>query len=181
MQWENPGSHFKTKKQSFRYKDSHNEDKTVMRRSYPLLRVVIYWKCDIFLLKEPPNWKCFWDVWHVRTSEAHALRTEITDTIKATETVKYHDHWYKVSAILHTTFSNYFLEWKCCILIKFHLKLFLRFQLTISQHWFRHWLGAKKKRRQAMEPMIHWSIYASPGFNELKNIEIIHSNAWNDD
>ena len=27
--------------------------------------------------------------------------------------------------------------------LKFHLSLFLRVQLTISQHWFRYWLGAE--------------------------------------
>ena len=32
---------------------------------------------------------------------------------------------------------------KFCFLIKFHWSLFLRVQLTITQHWFRQWLGAE--------------------------------------
>ena len=36
----------------------------------------------------------------------------------------------------------HFRDWKFCIL-KFHWSLFLRFQWTITQHWFRWWLGAK--------------------------------------
>ena len=53
-------------------------------------------------------------------------------------------HWSrdKIAAILHTTFSNAFswvkmyeFSWS------FNKILFLRFELTIFQHWFRWWLG----------------------------------------
>ena len=36
------------------------------------------------------------------------------------------------------------LNEKFCILFRISPKLFLRCQLTISQHWFREWLGAEQ-------------------------------------
>ena len=38
-------------------------------------------------------------------------------------------------------FQTYFIELKC---VCFDWSLFLKVQLTISQHWFRKWLGAKQ-------------------------------------
>ena len=54
-------------------------------------------------------------------------------------------HWDqdKMAAIFQTTFSNGFLWMKMYeFWLKFHWSLFLRVQLTISQHWFREWFGA---------------------------------------
>ena len=48
-----------------------------------------------------------------------------------------------MSAISHTTFSNAFAWMKCFVfLFKFHWSLLLWVQSTISQHWFKQWLGA---------------------------------------
>ena len=54
-------------------------------------------------------------------------------------------HWGrdKMAAIFQTTFSNEFLWMKMYeFRLSFHWSLFLGFQLTIFQHWFRQWLGA---------------------------------------
>ena len=40
-------------------------------------------------------------------------------------------------------FKRIFLNEKVWTPIKFHWNLFLRVQLTISQHWFRLWLGVE--------------------------------------
>ena len=48
-----------------------------------------------------------------------------------------------MTAVPQTMFSNAFSWMKMYeFRLKFHLSLFLRFQLTIFQHWFRYWLGA---------------------------------------
>ena len=67
---------------------------------------------------------------------------------------------YKMAAISQTTFPNA-LSWKKNFefWLKFHWSLFLKAQLTITQHWFN--------RRQtifwANADPIHWRIYAAPG------------------
>ena len=49
---------------------------------------------------------------------------------------------HKMAAISQTTFSHAFSWIKSFVFwFKFHWSLFLRVQLTISQHWFRQWLG----------------------------------------
>ena len=48
-----------------------------------------------------------------------------------------------MDAISQTTFSNAFSWMKMHkFRLRFHWSLFLRFKLTIFQHWFRWWLGA---------------------------------------
>ena len=51
--------------------------------------------------------------------------------------------WKRMAAISQMTYSNAF-SWmkmyKFCL--RFHWSLFLRFELTIFQHWFRKWSGA---------------------------------------
>ena len=50
----------------------------------------------------------------------------------------------KMAAISQTIYWNAFSWMKSFVFwFKFHWNLFLRAQLTIIQHWFRHWLGAK--------------------------------------
>ena len=51
----------------------------------------------------------------------------------------------KMAAIWQTTFSKAF-SWMTSFVFrfKFHWSSFLRVKLTISQHWFRWWLGAKQ-------------------------------------
>ena len=41
------------------------------------------------------------------------------------------------------TFRCIFMNEQFCILIKISMKFILMFQLTIKQHWFKKWLGAK--------------------------------------
>ena len=49
--------------------------------------------------------------------------------------------------------------------------MFLIIQLTISQHWFRHWLGT---RRWAIvwtnDHLVYWHIYMWLGLNELTTL-----------
>ena len=54
--------------------------------------------------------------------------------------------------------------------LRFHLSLFLRFELTIFQHWFRYWLGAGQATSHYLNQwwLVYWHIYASLGFNELR-------------
>ena len=51
----------------------------------------------------------------------------------------------KMADILKTTLSNAFYWPKMFQLwLNFHWTMFLKFQLTINQHWFRQWLGAEQ-------------------------------------
>ena len=52
--------------------------------------------------------------------------------------------------------------------LTFHRKLFIRFKLTIFQHWFRKWLGTDHATSHYLNQWcIYWRIYALLGFNEL--------------
>ena len=81
-------------------------------------------------------------------------------------------HWGRdvVVAISQTTFSNAF-SWKKLFEFRlgFHWSLFLRFELTIFQHWFRQWLGAGQATSHCLYQwwLVYWRIYASLGLNEL--------------
>ena len=52
---------------------------------------------------------------------------------------------------------------------RFHWSLFLRFEFTIFQHWFRWWLGADQATSHYLNQrwLVYWRIYASFGLNEL--------------
>ena len=76
----------------------------------------------------------------------------------------------QMDAISQTTFSNAFSWMKMFeFRLKFHWRLFLRFQITIFQHWFRYWLGAVQATSHYLNQwwLVYWRIYASPGLNEL--------------
>ena len=81
-------------------------------------------------------------------------------------------HWGrdKMAAISLTTLSNAF-SWMTMLefRIKFHWSLFIRVQLTISQHWFRWWLGADQATSHYLNQwwLDYRRIYASLGLNEL--------------
>ena len=68
------------------------------------------------------------------------------------------------------TFSNIF-SWiemyEFCL--RFHWSLFLRYESTIFQHWFRQWFGADQATRHYLNQswLVYWCIYASSGLNEL--------------
>ena len=86
-------------------------------------------------------------------------------------------HWGRdqIDAISQTTFSNAFWRMKKDELrLGFHWNLFLRFELTIFQHWFRKWLGAGQGTNHYLNQwwVIHWRIYASLGLNELIMIKV---------
>ena len=51
----------------------------------------------------------------------------------------------------------------------FHWSLFLRFELTIFQHWFRLWLGSSQATSHYLNQwwLVYWRIYASLSLNEL--------------
>ena len=73
-------------------------------------------------------------------------------------------------AAVSQTFSNAFSWMKMYeFRLKFHWSLFLRFQLTIFQHWFRYWFGAVQATSHYLNQwwLIYWCIYASLGLNEL--------------
>ena len=75
-----------------------------------------------------------------------------------------------MAAIFQTTFLNEFSWTKMYkFRLKFHWSLFPRVQLTISQHWFRWWLGADQATSHYLNQwwLIYWRIYASLGLNEL--------------
>ena len=77
-----------------------------------------------------------------------------------------------MAAIFQTTFS-YAFSWTKMndIRLKFHWSLFLRFQLTIFQHWFRWWLGADQATSHYLNQwwLFYRRIYASLGLNKLKD------------
>ena len=76
----------------------------------------------------------------------------------------------QMDAISQTTFSNAFSWMKMFeFRLKFHWSLFVRFQLTILQHWFRYWLGAVQATSHYLNQwwLVYWRIYASLGLNEL--------------
>ena len=85
----------------------------------------------------------------------------------------------KMPVIFQTTVSNVFCWMKMYeFRLKCHWSLFLWVQLTISQHWFRQWLGAGLATSLCLNQcrFVYWCIYASLGLNELsvKKCRLIH-------
>ena len=81
-------------------------------------------------------------------------------------------HWGRnqVAASFQPTFSSAFSRMKICeFRLRFHWSLFRGVHLTISQHWFRWWLGAGKATSHYMNQwwVVYWRIYASLGPNEF--------------
>ena len=60
--------------------------------------------------------------------------------------------------------------------LRFHWSLFLRFELTIFQHWFRWWLGAVQATSHYLNQwwLVYWRIYASLSLNELNGTPVFH-------
>ena len=114
-----------------------------------------YWGEGIFILKRPLL------TWHSRCMLISPIwHTKLVDTLFTVPRMPYvlvgrnfklryrldcilvHPltHWGrdKTAAIFQTTFSNEFSWMKMYeFRLRFHWSLFLRFELTISQHWFR--------------------------------------------
>ena len=75
----------------------------------------------------------------------------------------------KMAVISQTISYMHFRECKVGILNKISLKLFLRVQLTITQHWVRYWLGDEQASPYFNQCWpIHWRIYATLGADELR-------------
>ena len=78
----------------------------------------------------------------------------------------------RIVTISQTIFSDAFLWMESfAFWLKFHRSLFLRVQLTITQHWFRWWPGAEKATSHYLKfwtnaDPIHY-IYAAPWGSEL--------------
>ena len=89
-------------------------------------------------------------------------------------TLKTLTHWGrdKIAAISQMTFSNAF-SWmkKYEFHLIFHRSLFLRFQLTIIQHWFRKWPGASSAISHCLTQwwLIYCRLYVSLCLNVLSN------------
>ena len=74
-------------------------------------------------------------------------------------------HWGrdKIVSISQMTFSNAFSLMKICELrVRFLRSLFLRFELTIFQHWFRWWLGTEQVASHYLKQwwLAYWRICA---------------------
>ena len=81
----------------------------------------------------------------------------------------------KMAAVSQTMFSKAFSWMKMYeFRLKFHRGLFLRFQLTIFQHWFRYWLGAVQATSHYLKKwwLVYWRTYASFGLNEVMGGEV---------
>ena len=76
----------------------------------------------------------------------------------------------KLSPFRRRHFQMQFLMKMYEFRLRFHWSLFLRFELTIFQHWFRQWLGADQATSHYLIQwwLHHRCIYASPGLNELR-------------
>ena len=70
-----------------------------------------------------------------------------------------HWDWDKIAATLQTAFSNAF-SWKKIYVfwLKFQWNMFLRVQLTISQHWFRYRVSSKHVPRWPLLEAVLWRI-----------------------
>ena len=84
-------------------------------------------------------------------------------------------HWGrdKIAAISQTTLSNAYSWMKMLeFWLRFHWSLLLGFQLILSQHWFRKWLGVGQATSYYLNQwwLVNWRIYASLGLNELTNL-----------
>ena len=79
-----------------------------------------------------------------------------------------------MDAISQTIFSSAFSWMKMYeFRLKFHWSLFLRVQFTIFLHWFRQWLSSVQATSHYLNQwwLVYRRIYASPGLNELINVE----------
>ena len=75
-----------------------------------------------------------------------------------------------MDTISQTALSNAFSWMKMHeFRLRFHWSLFLKFELTIFQHWFREWLGAGQATSHSLNQwwLVYWRIYASLGLNEI--------------
>ena len=106
-----------------------------------------------------PDMKCPWPRLTTESIEYCTFNDALT-----------HWGWYKMDNILQTTFSNVFSSMKIFeFRLTFHWSLFLRFQFTIFQHWFRYWVGTVQLTRHYLNQwwLDYRQIYVSLGLIEL--------------
>ena len=89
-------------------------------------------------------------------------------------------HWGrgKMAAISQTIFRYAFSWMKTCELrLRFHWNLFLRFKLTIFQHWFWQWLCYDQATIHYLNQwlLVYWRIYTSIVLNELDHCTLEHN------
>ena len=98
-----------------------------------------------------PGWACIGLAAYLETDKKSGVKVEgrnshkfiiVWSALQFTVS-KLLTHWGqdKMAAFFQTTFSNGF-SWMKMHEFWFDWSLFLRFKLTIFQHWFRWWLGA---------------------------------------
>ena len=84
-----------------------------------------------------------------------------------------HLHLHKIADILQTTFLEAFLLMRSIVSWwKFPWSLFQMVHRSITQLWFRYWLGveyAPSHNLTNADP-VHWRIYAALGGDELKRV-----------
>ena len=139
------GPWFNIKLSSYQYRKSYCGDKTVVRSSYLHNGISYTSKMASFILNLGP-------VAHI----SHVCVNTQAET--------------KMGTIFQTTFSNAFSWMKMYkFRLKFHWSLFLWVQLTISQHWFRPWLGTGQVTSHCLNQcwLVYWCIYASLCLSEL--------------
>ena len=86
--------------------------------------------------------------------------------------------WEKMAGIFQTTFSSAFSWMKMCeFRLSFHWNLFLRFEFTIFQHWFRKWDRAVQAANHYLDYLDYRCLYASLTLNELTWQRMIFSTA----
>ena len=101
-------------------------------------------------LEEPDKWKDFMKSQWGTHCLVCAWRNSIIlhqSSMVHLKMPKHHISWFAVSlthlpldkmaAISQTMFSDAFPWMKICVLLTFHWSLYIRVQLTITQHWFR--------------------------------------------
>ena len=140
------------------------------------------------------GWDCLWPVAGNESSGVMTLETSLAANCNvwriANTFIKiwdpgnligflYQGHWIKrlthwgrnkIAAISQTTLWNAFSLMKMHnFRLKFHWSLFLRFELTIFQHWFRYWLGTDQATSHYLNQwwLVYWHIYVSLDLNGL--------------
>ena len=93
-------------------------------------------------------------------------RTSLVCRLSASFLTAYSIHWgrNKMAAIPQTTFSYAFSWLKVYEFhLRFHWSLFLWFDLTISQHWFREWLGTDQATSHYLNQLwlVYWHIWVT--------------------
>ena len=106
-----------------------------------------------------------------------AIPFPFTDTAGGCNAAMNKTHWRrnKMPDILQMTFSNAFSCMKMYeFRLRFYWKLFERFQITTSQHWFRTWLDADQATSHYVSQwwFVYWRLYASLGLDELRYLNI---------